>query len=453
MQKAGRVDAKGFSLVEVLIVLLILSFLSTMMIVAITGARRIGTTAQSNSVAQQKNRYVMNIMERDFRLAGAGIYEDVFRSNNNNSNQNPAKFAYSMTDASLGGFMIPPMEITNGTDSPVLSYLNPLEATIGLTSAFREPGTDVVTVYRKTNSGFSATVAKYKDDGGEVFEVQNMVDGERLLQLFNKLGGRPIVVCLVEANGAFGTLRAVTGIEKDADSYNFTMAPTNSINQPDEMKTFLTTLNKPTDRIDNSFFAQVSPVSYFVYTHPDPALGATGWLVRLDLAAIVAGAINVDANDPETLRPFVVSENISDFQVAVAVDSDIDNIISAAEWHNGEDMENYIHYIPTSGSASADYTDFINNLKTIRFSVVTYTDETAANSGVGFADPDGSKFSSIYPTVANVADFIGITPTLEDRAWDKDQLVTRLWFHRAVQMTKTTAIRNMDLENSFAREQ
>lgn len=460
MLKAKCNDAKGFSLVEVLIVLLILSFLSGMMIITIAGARRVGTATQSKAVAQQKNRYINNIMERDFRLAGVGIYEDAYKYNNRGSLT--GEFNFSISEGDLEGVMIPPMEITNGTNTSIVSYFNPFEASIGLTSAFREPDTDLVTLYQKSFTGFNAEISGYTGVGQEHFDVDDQVAGPRLKRMFDKLGGNPILVYVMDPEGKYATLRTVTDVSVASNIYKIKMSPSNSTNQPSNMKAFLQSWNPalPNKEIPGEVtgdtFAQVSCVSYFVYRHPNPAFGAEGWLVRLDLAAIAAAGINVDANDPETIRPYVISENVSDFQVAVGVDSDMNGILDGLEWHNDESMEKFVHAnlgVFEGDTVPDEYVDFVNNLRSVRFSIVTYTDETAANDRIGFADPQGSAFSTGYPTADAVADFLGITATLEDHFWDYNALVDRLWYHRAVQITKTAVIRNLDLENTFARQQ
>ena len=463
MQKTRLSNAKGFSLVEVLIVLGILSFLSAMMIVAITGARRIGTTAQAQSVAQQKNRYIHNIMERDIRLAGTGVYKEVFERNNSAEYKQdagiggslPDQFNFSIDQKALDGLMLSPIEVVNGTDTPAMSYLFPLESTIGLTSSFREPGTDLITIYQRSNSGFSAIISGASASPDSVI-VSKAHIGERMLQLFNRMGSRPILVSISDEEGLYSTIRMVTGIEQNAGDYNVFLSAPNSA-QPEELETFLTSVKgggvDVNTQLNEDNISQLNAVSYFVYTHPIPAMGARGWLVRLDHGAIVASGNAVNANNPETIRPYVISENVADFQVALGVDTDESGIIDAGEWQNSENMENSLHYTPGDDTATNEYEDFINNLRAVRYSVVSYTDETSANDRIGFADPDSSNFSAMYPNAAAVADFIGITPTLEDRVWDYNQLIQRLWYHRAVQVTKSAVIRNMDLENTFAREQ
>jgi hypothetical protein len=97
--------------------------------------------------------------------------------------------------------------------------------------------------------------------------------------------------------------------------------------------------------------------------------------------------------------------------------------------------------------------DLLNNLRAFRFSIVSHTDADMENDPFGFPDPTESGFSSQFGSVGSVAEKIGITATLEDRTWSYTELIDRLWYHKAVQYTKSVIVRNLDLENAFAREQ
>jgi prepilin-type N-terminal cleavage/methylation domain-containing protein len=167
----------GFSLLEVLIVLGIVSLLSVMMVVSIDGSRRAGLTAQSESEAQQICRAVVSILERDARDAGSGIFTATYRRNNGGEvgeltgNQNPDTFDYSIDATDLEGLMVPPLEVVNGTDTQPASYLNPIDQTIGLTNTYRMPNTDIFTIYSIVNSVFQGRIDDYEGLGQENFVV------------------------------------------------------------------------------------------------------------------------------------------------------------------------------------------------------------------------------------------------------------------------------------------
>lgn len=450
----------GFSLVEVLLVLLILSILSSIMIYTATGARQIGVANQAVTAAQQNARMVNIIMERDLRLVGAGVYSNAFRSKNGgldlpNEKLEPSSFDYDMGTVELQGFMIPPIEVNNGTNTEVVSYLNPVDSTAGLTINYREPGTDLITIYSSVDSGFTGKIDGYSSDN---LVVSDPVVGARLLQIFTSGGGNPILIYLIgdeEDDESYATMRSVTNVAKSGTDYNLTTLAINDINQPATIVDFLKEVKPTLDTgaIPGNYIVQVSAAAYFVYSHPNPAMNARGWLVKLDMSSIISGGLTIDATDPDTIRPFVIAEHVSDFQVAIGIDSNDDSAIAANEWHNGEDMENYVHLDEGSGTVTNDFVDLINNLRAVRFSIVAHTDESSVENPFGFGDPNSGTFSSTYPTVAEVAEQIGITVTLEDRVWTRDALINRMWFRRAVQHTNVVKIRNLDLENTFARTQ
>jgi len=232
--------------------------------------------------------------------------------------------------------------VINGTDSDPPSYLNPLPDTIGLTSSYRQPNSDVVTIYSLTNSVFQGRIDEYEGLGQENFVVTDPILADRLVDFFDANGGRPILVMVIDDEGRYATLRAVTGISMTAGEAKIKMEPSNSANQPANFKSFLESLGysfsgpggpeQLRQTVSGDSFAQVSAVTYFVYTHPDPAQQAEGWLVRLDMPAMVADSLNIDASNPDTIRPFVLAEHVSDFQVALGVDSDESGVVDASEW-------------------------------------------------------------------------------------------------------------------------
>lgn len=463
-----RTQENGFSLVEVLIVLGIFSMLSVMMVYSVSNARQIGLATQNAAVAGQSGRLVMNIIERDIRLIGTEIFENIYRVNNGGQagelvqSQPPEFFNYELGELDLEGFMVPPIEVTNGTDSPAQSYLLPIEDVFGITAEYREPGTDLVTIFYGVDTGFSGIVDDVTGQGQENFIVNDQAVGQRAKNIFDQQGGDPVLVLVIDDEGQYSTFRTVTQIAVNNDEYRFKMEPSNDFNQPSNFKGFLEDIGYDfkgpggpdlfRQTVAGDTFMQVMAVTYLVYSNPSAA-GAQGWLVRLELGAITSSSTTIDATDPETLRPFVVSEHISDFQVAFGIDSDEDGEISTSEWHNDNTMENYIHTTPGEDSVSADFLDLINNLRAFRFSIVAHTDASSEDNPFAFPDSDDADFSSLFPSVQSVADKIGVSVTLEDRTWGYTELVDRLWYRKAYQFTKSNIIRNLDLENAFAREQ
>jgi len=464
----GAADA-GFTLIEALIVLGILSLLSVIMVVSIDGSRRAGLTAQAESEAHENSRAVITILERDVRDAGSGIFTATYRRNNGGEvgeltgNQNPDDFNYGIDPTDLQGLMVPPLEVINGTDSQPASYLNPVESTIGLTNDYRVANTDMITTYTVCDSVFQGRIDNYEGLAQENFIVTDPVLGARLKSYFDSMGGNPILVMMIDDEGSYTTLRAVTGVVLVASEYLIKMEPSQSVNQPSNFKGFLEDIgyrfNVPggpellRNTITGDNFAQVSAATYFVYSHPDPQYQASGWLVRLDLPAIVAGSLSIDATDPNTIRPFVVAERVEDFQVALGIDFDDSGVVDAGEWRNAEDMENYIHAVAGDGSVSTDFEEFINKLREVRMTVVSRTGNSVTENPYGFARHDSPNFDSIYPSVASMAEVIGVSGQIEDHAWSKTELQGRLWYHRAMQVARRIKIRNLDLANTFARTQ
>jgi len=453
----NRERQSGFSLIEVLIVLLIFSGLTIIMMYTTSNMRSIGVATQNNTTAMQQGRIIANIMERDVRLIGAELFENTYYLNQGNTESvDPQYFNYELISADLSGIMVPPLEITNGTDTEINSFSMPLDEMMGLTSEYREPNTDLLTLYYGTDTGFNGTIDEYTGVGQENFVIQDEIVGNRVQNIFDQLGNEPILVLVIDEKGEYSTFRTVTNIAKNNTETRIKMEPSNAFNQPSNFKGFIqerypgVKSNEVPGYVRNDTFMQVEAVSYFVYSHPDAAMQARGWLIRLDLAAVVAGELTIDAADPETLRPFIIAENVSDFQVAMGIDSNTNGDIEASEWINDENMENYTHTV-IGGTPSAAYEDMVNNLRAVRFSVVSHTNGTAENDPYGFADPNSSTFTSSHPDVGSVARYIGITPNLEDRTWSYTELVDRLWYRKAVQLTKAVVIRNLDLENTFAR--
>ena len=468
-RRYGATPDAGFTLIEVLIVLGILSLLSVIMVVSIDGSRRAGLTAQAESEAHENSRAVIGILERDVRDIGSGIFTATYRRNNGGEvgeltgNQDPGSFNYSIETTDLEGLMVPPLEVINGTDGEPASYLNPLESTIGLTSAYRAPNTDIITMYTVLDSVFQGRIDNYEGLAQENFIVSDPILGERLLDYFNSMGGGPILVMMIDDEGSYSTLRAVTGVTQVASEYLIKMEPSQSVNQPSNFKGFLEDIgyrfNVPggpellRTMITGDSFAQVSASTYFVYSHPDPQYQASGWLVRLDIPAIVSGGLSIDASDPNTIRPFVVSERVEDFQVALGIDFDDNGVVDAGEWRNSEDMEAYIHAVAGGGGVSTDLVDFINGLREVRVTLVSRTGNSVADNPYGFARTDAPNFDTIYPTVESMAEVIGVNNQIEDHAWSRSELLDQLWYHRAVQVARRIKIRNLGLANTFARTQ
>jgi hypothetical protein len=277
------------------------------------------------------------------------------------------------------------------------------------------------------------------------------------------MGGEPLLVMMIDDEGSYTTLRAVTGVNEVSGTYKIKMEPSQTVNQPSNFKGFLEDIgysfNGPggpellRSTVAGDSFAQVSAVTYFVYHNPDPALQADGWLVRLDIPAIVAGGLNIDATDPDTIRPFVVAERVMDFQVALGIDFDENGLVDAGDWRNGEDMEAYIHSEAGAGGVSSDFDDFINKLREVRLTVITRTGNSAADNPYGFARRDAPNFDTTYPSIGSITEVIGVSTQVEDHAWSQTELLDRLWYHRAMQVTKRIKIRNLDLANTFARTQ
>lgn len=468
MDSGQRKDG-GFTLLEVLLVLGILSILSVIMIYSMTGARKIGLSNQALSTTQQNARLVSSIIERDFRQCGSGLFVNTYRVKNGGKAgevtgaMNPDSFDYELEVEDLEGMMVPPIEVVNGTDADGSSYLNPVAESIGLTAAYREPGTDMVTIYTIVNSGFNGNVDDVTGGGQENFLVTDSVVGTRVNDIYQSLGGKPVLVIVMDDEGKYATLRTITQISEQSGEYRLKMEPSNDTNQPANFKAFLEELgydfNGPggpelfRQTVSGDTFAQVSAVTYFVYRHPDAGLGAEGWLVRLDMPVIVAGDLAIDATDPDTIRPFVLAEHVVDFQVALGIDIDDDGLLADTEWFNDETMETYSHLIPGEDSVTTEFMALVNNFREMRFSIVTYTDASTEENPFGFGNRDNPSFYSNYPTVVDVARAIGITPTLEDRTWNYTELIDRLWYRRGVQQTRAVKIRNLDLENMFARTQ
>jgi prepilin-type N-terminal cleavage/methylation domain-containing protein len=452
----------GFSLIEVLIVLLIFSLLSVMMVYTTSNARQIGTSTQNFALANQNARLIVNIMERDMRQIGAGVFEVIYKRNNGGfdnekNNSTPDSFRYEMVEADLDGFMVPPVEVNNGTDSAQQSYLMPLQDAIDLVPGRRELSSDLITIYYTIDSGFSGKFDGALEGSEEALKVTDQVTGKRVEEIFTEVyNSAPQLVFISEDAKAYSTLRVVNSVvEVGANEYHLFTQPINGFNQPETFKEFLDSANKSgdlNDLIKTAKFKQINAISYFLYNNTAESPDAEGWLIRLDWGSVVATGALIDCSDPETLRPYVVAEHVADFQVALGIDSDQNGIIDNSEWINDENMETYVHLNPGSGSTSAEYLNLVNNLRAIRCTVVSHTDASAENDPFGFPDPDDANFYNLYPTVNEVADKIGITPTLEDRVWSHSELVDRLWYRKAVQLTKSVIIRNMDLENTFARE-
>jgi hypothetical protein len=445
----------------------ILAILGVLMIYSAAGARKVGTAQQTLASAQQNARMLSSIIERDLRDAGSDLYVNVYRAKNGGTTYKPVgedspdTFDYSLGSEELEGVMIPPIEVTNDTDDDPNSYLNPVALSMNLTNSYREYGTDLITLYATGLSEFSANIDEYTGLGQEMIEVTDPKVGARLMKIWEKLGEKPILVMMIDDQGAYSTFRTITNVRKSADVYQFDLNPSNDYNQPTDFKGFLEDIGysflgepaKLREMVGGDWFSQVSVVTYFVYTHPDPGKQAEGWFVRIDMPAVTANAMDVDASDPDTIRPFVVADHVSDFQVALGVDTNTNGVLDAGEWHNSEDMEDYSHLTTGDGSVNAQFTDLINNLLAVRYSIVTYTDQTAEDDPYGFIDRDSPEFYTNYSDVNDVANLIGISPTLEDRQWDSYSLAYRLWYRRAVQQTRVAKIRNLDLENTFARTQ
>lgn len=464
-----RGNDRGFTLVEVLLVLGILSILSVIMVYSMTGARQIGMSNQALAMAQQNARLVTAIVERDLRQTGGGLFVNSYRVKNGGKagevtgSMNPDSFDYDLGTEDLEGMMVPPIEVINGTDGDGSSYLNPAAESIGLTAQYREPGTDMVTIYTLVNSGFTGTVDDVTGGGQENFLVTDSVIGARVKDIFDASGGKPVLVIVMDDEGTYATLRTITEISEQSGEYRMKMEPSNDTNQPSNFKAFLEELgyefNGPggpellRQTINGDSFAQVSAVSYFVYTHPDPGRGARGWLVRLDLPVMVAGELDIDATDPDTIRPFVLAEHVVDFQVALGIDADDDGLLSAAEWINDETMETYSHLTVGEDSVNAEFLSLVNDFREMRFSIVTHTDNSTVENPFGFGNRDDASFYTKYPTVIDVANAVGIAPQLEDRIWNYSEMIDRLWYRRGVQLTRSIKIRNLDLENMFARRQ
>ena len=458
----------GFTLLELLVVVAILSILSVIMVMTVDSSRRAGIAAQAESSAQQKARLTSTLLERDIRVIGEGLFSIIFRNQNGGDvgelvgDQDPGQFDYEIDPTDLEGFMVPPIEIINGTDNDPDSYLNPLHLTIGLSTNYRAPNSDVVTVYSMPDTAFSGRIDEYEGLGQENFGVTDMVLGQRLFDIFNQMGGNPILVMVIDDDGQYATFRCITNISRQAGEYSIKMEPSQSVNQPASFKAFLESLGHRftgpggpemlRQMVDNDFFGQVAAVSYFIYYHPDIA-DSGGWLVRLDLPAIVAGSLDIDATDPDTMRPFVIAENVVDFQVALGIDSDENGLLDPGEWHNSEDMETYSHSSTGEGSVSDEFVDMVNNLKEVRLTVIARTDNSAADDPYGFMKRDAAGFGTRYSSVGEVAEMIGIAPQIEDHNWGREELLDRLWYHRAVQLSRCIKIRNLDLANTFARTQ
>ena len=69
----------GFTLIEVLIVVLILAMLSGMMIMSAHGGRRVGVANQAVSSAQQNSRIAASLLELDIRGVGTGLFVNSYR--------------------------------------------------------------------------------------------------------------------------------------------------------------------------------------------------------------------------------------------------------------------------------------------------------------------------------------------------------------------------------------
>ena len=459
----------GFTLAEVLIVLVIISILSTIMIVSVNSSRRAGLANQGVSSAQQSARLISTLLERDVRDIGGGLYSNAYRSKNGGEageligSQSPDQFDYELDITDLEGFMIPPMEVINGTDDDPASYLNPLAETINLTNGYRAHGSDVLTTYAISVDLFGGVIDDYTGLGQENFVVSDPVLGQRLVDIFERLGSKPLLIFVIDDEGTYATLRTITNIATLADDILIKMEPSNAVNQPTNFKGFLEDIgynfNVPggpellRQTVTGDSFGMISAVTYFVYSHPDPSLGADGWLVRLDIPSIIAAGLDIDATDPDTLRPFVLAEHVVDFQVALGIDSDHNGILDHGEWRNSEDMEDYTHVATGEGSISTEFSDLVNYLVGFRVTVVTRTDNTSADDPYGFMRRDAPAFDSTYPGAAEVAAALNLPAQIEDHSWDRGDLLDRVWYHRAVSFTRSMKIRNLNLANTFARTQ
>jgi len=450
-------------------VLVIISILSTIMIVSVNSSRRAGLANQGVSSAQQSARLISTLLERDARDIGSGLYSNAYRSKNGGEageligSQSPDRFDYELDVTDLEGFMIPPLEVVNGTNNEPASYLNPMAQSINLTSDYRAPGSDVLTTYSIPTDLFGGVIDEYSGLGQENFIVEDPVLGQRLLDIFERLGSKPLLVFVIDDEGTYATLRSITQISSQAGEFRIKMEPSNAVNQPTNFKGFLEDIgysftgpggpDQLRAMVQGDSFGMISAVTYFVYNHPDPSLGADGWLVRLDVPSIIAAGLDIDATDPETLRPFVLAEHVVDFQVALGIDSDHNGFVDYGEWVSSEAMEDYSHVAPGEDSVSTEFSDLVNHLVGVRVTVVTRTDNTSADDPYGFMRRDAPGFDSTYPGAAEVAAALNLPTQIEDHAWDRDDLLDRVWYHRAVSFTRSMKIRNLNLANTFARTQ
>ena len=469
-RKSGEMSRdEGFTLLEALVVLGILSIVSVLMILSVDGSRRAGMAAQAESNAQQTCRMALTLLERDTRAAGSGVFSNTYRRKNGSEagemlgNQNPDSFAYFLEVTDLEGFMLPPVEVVNGTDSTPGSYLSPLSETINLTNDYRVPNTDMLMVYSLDTNQLEGRIDDITGVGQENFIIEDQILGKRLLDIFEQLGSQPMLVAIIDDEGTYATMRAITSIVEEAVDYRVHMNPSNDYNQPTNFKGFLESIgydfNQPggpdlfRQTVNNDYFATVTAVTYFVYRHPDPAMQADGWLVRLDMPAVIAGTLTIDASDPDTIRPFVIAEQVSDFQVALGIDLDDSGGVDASEWINDEAMESYIHDEGGEGTVSDEFLDLVNYLRAVRATVVTRTDISAEDEPYGFARRDSANFDTLYSTIDEIAEMVGVSEQIEDHAWSREEILDRLWYHRAMQVSTRIKIRNLDLANTFARVQ
>lgn len=459
----------GFTLIEVLIVVLILAMLSGMMIMSAHGGRRVGVANQAVSSAQQNSRIAASLLERDIRGIGTGLFVNSYRRMNGgdvgqtSENYLPDQFNYDIGAGSLEGCMVPPIEVLNGTDSESQSYLNPLHQTINLTNDLRVPHSDIITTYQIDFNFFGGTIDNYEGIGQENFIVSDPVLVARLLKIWNELGGNPIMVMVVDDEGTYSTMRTITMISEQAGEIRIKMEPSQAFNQPTNFKGFLEDMGhrftgpggpeRLRSMVAGDFFVQVSVVSYFLYQHPDPAHGADGWLVRLDLPAAASGSLDIDATDPDTIRPFVLAEQVADFQVALGImkDTNGDGETDQLTWINDETMEQYVHTSGGSGSVTDPFRELVNEFREFRFSLVFRTDNSAAAEPFGFMRRDNPNFGSAYPNSETIARAVGVSPVIEDHAWTESDLLDRLWYHRAIQLDRLIKVRNLDLGDTYAR--
>jgi prepilin-type N-terminal cleavage/methylation domain-containing protein len=464
-----RLGGSGFTLLEVLIVVLILSLLSTMMIMSAHSGRRAGLANQAVSTAQQNGRVAVSIVERDVRDIASGLYTRNYRVlNGGELGQTgggwPEVFRYRIGRDDLEGCMVPPIEVINGTDDIPPSYINPVAQTIELTNEYRVPGTDLFSTYSiNENSIFSGQIDTYEGLGQEHFGVLDPVLGERMLSAWNANGGKPVLVMVIDDGGTYATLRTITDITKTGNEYMIKMTPNHPFNLPANFKAFLESLGYRftgkggpellRSMVTGDFFSQVSAETYFVYRHPDASLGAQGWLVRIDLDSVASSGVSVNADDPDTIRPFVIAEQVEDFQVAMgfAMDADGNGQYDGFQWYNDESMEDFTHYIPGDDSVTDTFLQLVNDFKEFRFTLVFRTDDSTTDDPYGFTDPASSGFSTSYPDEASIAQRVGVSPQIEDHVWTRSDLLSRLWYHRAVQLERQVKIRNLDLDNTFAR--